>query len=198
MQDSLPAALVTRLHRMVAEAWVGFRVTPEVKTLLRALADREQITESALIRRLLEVSILSAARDVLPKLERSQTERRAERLSIRLAPDDRMLLQERSRARGMCSATYVSVLLRSHFRHLTPLPKEEAAALKRSIAELGAIGRNLNQIARALNAGSRASGPGREDLVSMLKIAEGLRDHVKALLKANELNWRAGHAYTSH
>jgi hypothetical protein len=179
---------------MVADAWVGFRVTPEVKTLLRSLADREQITESALIRRLLEVSILSAARDGLPKFVRQEPERREARFTIRLAPDDRMLLAERSQARGMCSATYVSVLVRSHLRQLAPLPKEEVAALKRLIAELGAIGRNLNQIARSVNLGSRPTEPAREDLVSMLKVAEGLRDHVKALLRANIHSWEVGHA----
>ena len=42
--------------------------------------------------------------------------------------------------RGMPSATYVSVLVRSHLRSLAPLPKEELLALKRSVAELGAAG----------------------------------------------------------
>ena len=97
----------------------------------------------------------------------------------------------------MPSATYVAVLVRSHLRRLTPLPTEELAALKRSIAELGAIGRNLNQIVRTLNAGGRADGPGREHLQLMLKIAEGLRDHVRALLKANETSWERGYSETS-
>jgi len=61
-----------------------------------------------------------------------------------------------------------------------PLPKEELLTLKRSIAELGAIGRNLNQIARAVNSGERVSLPGRQELLAMLKIGEGLREHVKA------------------
>lgn len=67
--------------------------------------------------------------------------------------------------------------------------KEELLALKRSIAELGAIGRNLNQIARAVNSGERVSLPGRQELLTMLKIGEGLREHVKALLKANTASW---------
>ena len=98
----------------------------------------------------------------------------------------------------MPSATYVSVLVRSHLRNLAPLPKEELLALKRSVAELGAVGRNLNQIARALNQGGKYSGPGREDLKAMLRVAEGLRDHVKALLKANQISWEQGHAETTH
>jgi hypothetical protein len=94
----------------------------------------------------------------------------------------------------MPSATYVSVLVRAHLRNLSPLPKDELAALKRSVAELGAIGRNLNQLARAANSGDRVDAPGREDLRAMLKVCEALRDHVKGLIKANVNAWDVGHA----
>jgi hypothetical protein len=173
-------------------------VTPEMKTLLRVLAEREQITESALVRQLLEVMLRRSAAEGFPKLEALERVNRDARLSVRLAPEDRILLSGRATARGMPSATYVSVLVRSHLRNLVPLPKEELSALKRSVAELGAIGRNLNQIARAANQGGRPSGPGREDLRSMLKVAEALRDHVKGLLRANEKSWEQGYAETTH
>jgi predicted DNA binding CopG/RHH family protein len=198
MQDSLAAALVTRSLPMAAEAFVQCRVTPEMKTLLRVLAEREQVTESALVRQLLEVTLRMSAKEGFPKLDTLETVSRDARLSIRLTPDDRILLCERASARGMPSATYVAVLVRSHLRNLTPLPKEELLALKRSVAELGTIGRNLNQIARAANQGGRPTGPGREDLKSMLRVAEGLRDHVKALLRANQTSWERGHAATTH
>jgi hypothetical protein len=75
---------------------------------------------------------------VFPKLEALEKVCRDARLSVRLAPEDRILLSGRAAARGMPSATYVSVLVRSHLRNLTPLPKEELSVLKRSVAELGA------------------------------------------------------------
>src|ERR1700685_2807627 len=143
---------------MAAPPVVAARVTPEMKTLLRVLAEREQITESALVRQLLEVTLRMSAREGFPKVDAMEKVTRDVRLSVRLAPEDRILLSDRARARGMPSATYVSVLVRSHLRNLAPLPKEELLALKRSVAELGAIGRNLNQIARAANQGSRAPG----------------------------------------
>jgi predicted DNA binding CopG/RHH family protein len=198
MQDSLAAALVTRSLTMAAEAFVQCRVTGEVKTLLRVLAERERITESALVRQLLEVMLRRSAAEGFPKLEALQKVSRDTRLSIRLAPEDRILLCDRATARGMRPATYISVLVRSHLRNLAPLPKEELSALKRSVAELGAIGRNLNQIARVANQGGKPSGPGREDLRSMLKVAEALRDHVKALLRANQKSWEQGYAETTH
>jgi predicted DNA-binding protein len=183
---------------MAAPPFVAARVTPEMKTLLRVLAEREQITESALVRQLLEVMLRRSAAEGFPRLEALQKVSRDARLSVRLAPEDRILLSGRATARGMPSATYVSVLVRSHLRNLTPLPKEELSALKRSVAELGAIGRNLNQIARAANQGAKPSGPGRGDLRSMLKVAEALRDHVKALLRANQKSWVQGYADTTH
>ena len=118
-------------------------------------------------------------------------------MTLRLAPEDLRLLKERAGSRSLASATYAAVLLRSHLRNVAPLPKEELLTLKRSIAELGAIGRNLNQIARAVNSGERVSLPGRQEVLVMLKIAEGLREHVKALLKANTASWR-GHAELAH
>jgi hypothetical protein len=97
----------------------------------------------------------------------------------------------------MAPATFVSVLVHSHLRSLAPLPKEELLALKRSVAELGAVGRNLNQIAKDANQNGRVGAPWRKDLRAVLKVAEGLRDHVKGLLKANEISWHMGRAEDS-
>jgi len=186
------------MRTMAVDALVRCRVSSETKTLLQRIAAREQVTESALVRQLLETLVRTSAPESPESGKSEDAELRADRMSIRLAPDDRLLLRDRATARGMPSATYVAVLVRSHLRRLTPLPVEELTALKRSIAELGAVGRNLNQIARVLNAGGRSSGPGRQDLDSMLRIAEGLRDHVKALLIKNETSWERGYHKTSH
>ena len=75
------------------------------------------------------------------------------RVYVRLRHEDRLLLEARASARGMRPATYASVLLRAHLRQITPLPKEELLVLKRSISELAAIGRNINQISKAANQG---------------------------------------------
>ena len=119
---------------------------------------------------------------------------RTARLMIRLRADDQILLRERAAARGMAPATYVSVLTRAHLRSLAPLPREELLGLKRAVAELGIIGRNLNQIARAANQGKLVTSPGRDDLKAMLRICEALRDHVKGLLVANLRSWEQGSA----
>jgi hypothetical protein len=178
---------------MAADAFIQCRVTPETKALVRTLALRDQITESALIKRLLEVVLRSSVGAGSSKLEPPRAPRDT-RLYVRLDPDDRLLLNERAAARGTPAATYVAVLVRSHLRNLAPLPKQELLALKSAVAELGAIGRNLNQIARAMNQGQRVAGPGRDELRAMLQVGGALRDHVKALLAANAKSWDRGHA----
>jgi hypothetical protein len=118
----------------------------------------------------------------------------ATRLTIRLVAEDQLLLKARASARGMAAATYVSMLVRAHLRGLSPLPKQELMVLRRMVTELGAMGRNLNQIARAANQGGQVDGPTREDLMAVLRACMGLRDHVAAFMQANLATWETGHA----
>jgi len=185
---------------MNAARFLKTRVPDATKTLVRAAADREFLTESTWFRRVIEDALKrsDANPDPNPRpfVDHRGHEARGEgaRLYVRLQADDRMVLRERAAARGMPAATYASVLLRSHLRQLPPLPKEELLALKYAVAELGAIGRNLNQIARAANQGGRSPAPTREDLRALLKVCEALREHVKGTIKANLKSWAVGHA----
>ena len=86
------------------------------------------------------------------------------RLTVRLRADDHQLLRERAAARGMVPATYVAVYVRSHLRALAPLPKTEYLAVRSAVLELSAIGRNLNQIARAANQGHPVPLPGTNEV----------------------------------
>jgi hypothetical protein len=166
-------------------------VNRETKTRFAAVARHQGLSDSALLKRLVDTMLQagnaanSAATDGRTGL--------VSRFSVRLRPDDQILLHERAAARGMPTATYVSVLTRSHLRSLSPLPKEELLALRRAVSELGSIGRNLNQIARAANQCERASGPSRDDLRAIVRVCEGLRDHVKRLLTANIKSWEQGY-----
>jgi Bacterial mobilisation protein (MobC) len=167
-------------------------VTRETKTRFATVARHQGLSDSALLKRLIETMLQAgnAANGVATDVRVG----RVSRFSIRLQPDDQILLRERAAARGMPAATYISVLTRAHLRALSPLPKEELLALRRTVSELASIGRNLNQIARAVNQGERTSGPNREDLRAILRVCEGLRDHVKGLLSANIKSWDQGYA----
>jgi hypothetical protein len=182
-------------------------VSPEMKLQARSVADREFLSEAAWLKRLVmrEIRARNDASGADRDLFRSESipgptsaapgENGAGKpMLVRLTVEDRLLLDARAEARGMRPATYASVLLRSHLRQLTPLPKDELLALKRSIAELGSIGRNINQIARAVSGGGEVPGSLRGEFWAMLKICSALRDNTKALLSANLASWAAGHA----
>jgi hypothetical protein len=176
-----------------ATQFLKARVSLDLKHQVQRAAQDQLITESVWLRRLVADEVRSSVRSfdarAEPVVKREADVTKDARLYVRLRPEDRLLLRERAAARGMRGATYLSVLARSHLRNLPPLPKDELLALKAAVAELGAIARNLNQIARGLNRGERVESPGREDFRAMLKVCGALRDHVKALLTANLDSW---------
>jgi hypothetical protein len=181
-------------------------VSPEIKLQAKAVAQREFLSEAAWLKRLVlrEIRACDAARvsegESSPAKGNPRPGREAlgpaggKPMLVRLRNEDRLLLDARAQARGMRLATYASVILRSHLRQLTPLPKDEYLALKHSIAMLASIGRNINQIAKAANGGGRVPDSAGAEFRAMLKICVALRDNTKALLKANETSWETGHA----
>ena len=183
---------------MNADQFIAARVSPETKARLRELAERQQLSESALLRRLVELMLQTAGGAPIITASPISTEAaRIARLMIRLRADDQLLLRERAAARGIPPATYVSVLIRSHLRSLAPLPREELLALRRTLAELGSIGRNLNQIARVAHQTGRVEGLTTADLRAILAAFEGLRGHFKRLIEANIASWEADDAKAS-
>ncbi len=185
------------------------RVSPDIKLRAKAVAEREFLSEAAWLKRLVlrEIRTCNAAHGDDGESSQAEGIRRpgreargpsgcAKPMLVRLRDEDKLLLDARAEARGMRPATYASVLLRAHLRKLTPLPKDEYLALKRSIAMLASIGRNINQIAKAANQGGRMPDSVGTEFRAMFKICVALRDNTKALLKANETSWETGHVQT--
>jgi hypothetical protein len=195
------------LWPMACTEFLKARVSPEIKLRTRAVADRDFLSEAAWLKRLVLREIRACDPEQGREGESTQAvgirrpgrEARGPKgggkpMLVRLRNEDRLLLDARAEARGMRPATYASVLLRSHMRKLSPLPKDELLALKRSIALLASIGRNINQIARAANQGGRIADSAGAEFRAMLKICVALRDNTKALLKANVASWVTGNA----
>jgi hypothetical protein len=183
---------------MAAKAIVAARMTAEKKQRFAAMAHNRGLSESSLLNKLIDGALIISppidpvvSQDVRPLPATGK-------VSVRLRPDDLMLLRERERGRELPAGTYVSLLVRAHLRSLTPLPTAEFSALRQSLLQVAAIGRNLNQIARALNSGERDVGPRREDLFALLRALTGLRDHIRNLMESNSQSWEAGYEKTGH
>jgi hypothetical protein len=182
---------------VTVDTFISFRVTSETRARLQDLAALQGITESAFLRQMLFLALGGSRYIEGPTPPRADPVGRENRLSVCLSGEDRRQVKERATARGVASATYAALVLRAHLSGNAPIPRAEYLALRESVHELTAIGRNLNQIARALNLNAKAALPGRTEVFAMLKVAEGLRDHFKDLLKANQDSW-SHHARAPH
>jgi hypothetical protein len=181
---------------------VKARVSAEMKRRVKALAERELLTEAAWLKRLIIRELRAANEEAgssgstnsirLPGESARGPSGDVKRVYVRLCPEDWLLLEARAAARGLRPATYLAVLTRSHLRSLAPLPEKEYLALRNSIAELAAVGRNINQIAHAGNGGRPLPNSVAAEFRAMLKISEALRDNTKALLKENLVSWKTG------
>jgi hypothetical protein len=183
---------------MAADAFIHCRVSTTTKEALAAAAQRQQLSESALLKRMIEMMLYTAAPPDITTAFSKDRPSRLTRVYVRISFGDWALLRERAAARCAAPATYASNLIRAHVRGVSPLLTEELQALRQSIAALGAIGNNLNQIARLSHQSGQATGPSREDLRAMLKVCEGLRDHVHRLMRANIMSWQSGDAPAHH
>jgi len=168
-------------------------VTRDQKRHFTVLADEHGLSESAYLKRLVERTI-DASGDRSPEIPKDIGDLTGSgRLSLRFRPEDLSLLREHAQARQMPTSTYAVWLVRAHLRHITPMPPGELAAFKRAIAEVGAIGRNVNQLVRAINRGEATFQVTKADLMAWFRALTGLRDYMKALVVANQESWRVGY-----
>jgi hypothetical protein len=182
---------------MAASPCIQCRIDPQLKLRLQAIASQRGLTESAVLKRLVIAAVGMAPTNDASVLAAEPVGPPA-RVYVRLQRSDHAQLRERAAGRGLASATYVSMLVRTHLRNVPPLPDRELAELRNAAGALGAVGRNLNQIARVAHQTGRAEGLTTADLRAMLAAFERLRFHFKGLIEANIASWETDRAKTSH
>ena len=182
---------------MAASPCIECRIDPQLKLRLQALAVQRGLTESAVLKRLVIGAVGMTPANDASVLAVEPIGPRA-RVYVRLRPGDHALLRERAARRGLASATYVSMLVRTHLRGVSPLPDRELAELRHAAGALSAVGRNLNQIARVAHQTGRVEGLTTADLRAMLAAFEKFRVHFKGLIEANIASWETGHAKANH
>lgn len=89
---------------MVASHFIKARVSPETKALFRTLAEQQQVTESVLLKRMVDLAVRSVDQSDAQVLKSRHRRLRGSRLCVRLHPDDQLLLIERAAARQMAAA----------------------------------------------------------------------------------------------
>ncbi|MBT2305299.1 hypothetical protein J7E70_33390 [Variovorax paradoxus] len=176
---------------------IGTRTSRETKTRFAALAAQQDLTESALLALLVE-NVLAAqpTSDSDIALDLACDEGRAnDRLTIRLRPGDRALAAARAARRRMKTASYLSMLVRTHVRGTPVMPPAELDELKAVAGHLAAIGRQL----RSLNAAAgEQEGAGVSSSDALLRdvgnAVENVRETVASVVRTNLISWECGNA----
>ena len=104
---------------------------------------------------------------------------RSKHLTIRLSPDERDAIDGDAERAGFTAGSYArTVLLGAPAPRQVRRPPVERQVVAKLIGQMGYVGNNLNQIARALNSGDEAD---RQALIQALGDLHMMRD---AALKA--------------
>ena len=175
---------------------MSMRASLDTKSKFGALAAAQGLTESALLALLVEkVLDTNKAIDVYPKADELCDARCAsDRLTLRLRPGDRALADARAASRRMKTASYLSMLVRTHVRGAPVMPPTELDQLKCATAHLAAVGRQLRAMTAAHAAQPDAKAGAQDLLVDVGHAVEGVREAVAAVVRANLISWEAGHA----
>lgn len=171
---------MTKFH---IRAWVD----RETKTAFRAAATQQGTSESRLFQLLIGAFLKSNPPN--SKLI-ATTETKDDKLSLRLSAKLKGELTYRAKAQGMSPSAYWVALARAHVSQEAFFTERELEVLRRSNTELTALGRNINQIAKALNTSLANSDMARaKELELVAALVKDNRDYVRGLIRANLAAW---------
>jgi len=125
---------------------IAARTSSERKAQFAALAASRGLSESALLTAVVDAVL--GRNPVTNSSDADSADRSpsSDRITLRLRPGDRALLDARAAQRGMKPATYLVALVRAHVRCSAPLPAAELNALKLAVAELSSLARHLHRM----------------------------------------------------
>lgn len=166
-------------------------VEPGTKVRFRSMAKARGLSESELLRAvILAVTGEDNGPDqpIEPDAEKADTSR----MTVRMP---RFLMEgtkSRAKSKGMAPSRWVTALVQSHLTRQPVMCDDELTGLLASNRELAAIGRNLNQIARALNEAFHETERMKlEKLAELRQVITENRLAVRALVRASQNAWEA-------
>lgn len=163
------------------------RLTDDEKAAWSQFCRASHVSESKMLR-----MMIRKVSGYAPHTAASSAESKSEKVTIRLAPGDFKKMDGMAQEEGYLNRTSWTTAVVLAALHREPvLTDEEIKALRQSCRELGAIGRNLNQVARALNVEFRESDRIKREAIEDL--SGNINEHralVLDLLDKNMNRWR--------
>ncbi|MGZ5199205.1 MAG: hypothetical protein ACXWC4_05485 [Telluria sp.] len=118
-----------------------------------------------------------------------QPDTRRKRLELRLTESEFACARRLAEASGSSPNTWAINLIRANLSRTPQLGFHELQALGKSNSNLLAIGRNLNQIARWMNANRGSAPPDLAYIERLYKHIVGHTDEVATIMRANLDRW---------
>lgn len=175
-------------------------VAREVKARFRSVATARGMSESELLRAVILIVIGETDGDDHP-VKPDAKKLDIARMTVRMPQFLMEAAKERAKSNGMAPSRWVTALVQSNLTRLPVMTSAELTELQKNTRELAAIGRNLNQIARAMNDAFMSRTMGEvldqadqvqlDSLASLrLAIAEN-QEAIRALVRASYNVWEA-------
>lgn len=116
----------------------------------------------------------------------------SKRYEVRIANPVVDAVEHRAREKGMTPARWLGALAQSHVVREPVMTEKEVLALRALTRELSALGRNVNQIAKALNSAFDLVERSRINLDDLLRLEKGIdvtKRVVRTLIHKSQLSW---------
>jgi len=161
------------------------------KAAFRMAATKQGTSETRLLQLLIGAFLRSNPGDGTPP---APSEIKNDRFTFRLSARMKDDLTRRAQEQGMSPGAYLTAMSRAHLSKKAYFTERELEVLRQSNNELTAIGRNINQIARALNRSiDNAHLTKSKELQQVVSLVKANRDLVRNLMIANLSGWGVEH-----
>ena len=170
------------------------QVDIELKQRFKKLSKSNGLSESELLRSIVIDAIRNIEFTESDKLglnldfEKSETER----ITVRMPSFLLQAAKEKGKSKGMATSRWIAALVQSNIAKNPVMADQELNNLKASIRELNAIGRNINQMARALN--ESRNNTDKVNLDTLYLLGDSLKRNLSAvreLVRASQQVWEA-------
>ncbi len=171
------------------------RVDEELKSLFLHKAEALNLSESELLRKVVleffaQEKNSDTLADVLTAVEPEAENAVNEKMTIRLPRFLVDAAKEKAKAKGMATSRWIAALVQSSLMQKPVMVDQALNELRANIRELNAIGRNINQMARALNESKNNTDKVKLDNLDLLRnYLDRNIAFVRGLVRASQQAW---------
>jgi predicted DNA binding CopG/RHH family protein len=171
------------------------RVDEDLKSLFLQKAEERNLSESELLRKVVldffaHEKNKDEVGDVLRTVEPDAENAENEKMTIRLPRFLVDAAKDKAKAKGMVTSRWIAALVQSSLMQKPVMADQELTVLRSNIRELNAIGRNINQMARALNESKNNTDKVKLDTLDLLRnYLDRNIAFVRGLVRASQQAW---------